>query len=306
MNNYVVYVHYRGDNDEPFYVGMGKPDRPFTSGRNEDHAIVERICGTSVEVVCEGLSKKVALEIETALIAEFSQKFLLVNRAGSEQKTKVFITGTRKIKEIEIVDGKAVYSTVFKSFFADASKLLKGRIWVENKKKNGKKVGSCIKGDRFYENGQFIELKMDIIPVGKIDEFIEGRDEWYGIDFREQIINELAGGSSTLKLYYRNNHNGFEYHFGHTVLHEVGFEVYNWKLICSTRKLASSDLKFLADNSDVLFPFRDTDRLDLTFFAREFYDDNYHSADRDQIARFIKMVSSFRECARHKRNLTVW
>lgn len=51
MNDYVVYVHYRGDNDEPFYVGMGKPDRPFTSGRNEDHAVVEKLCGTSVEIV---------------------------------------------------------------------------------------------------------------------------------------------------------------------------------------------------------------------------------------------------------------
>lgn len=306
MNDYVVYVHYRRDNDEPFYVGMGKPDRPFSSGRNKDHAVVEKLCGTSIEVVCEGLSKKAALEIEAELIAEFSKKFHLVNRAGSEQRTKVFITGVRRLTEIEIVDGKVVYSTVFKSFFADASKLLAGRIRVKDKKRDGKTIGRCITCDRFYENGQFIELKVDIVPVGKIDEFTEGRDEWYGIDFRSQILNELAGGSSTLKLFYRHNHNGFEYHFGHTELHEVGFEKHKWKLICSTRKLASSDLKFLADNSDVLFPFRDTDRLDLTFYAREFYDDNYHSADRDQIARFIKMVSSFRECERHKRNLTVW
>lgn len=295
MNDYVVYVHYRGDNDEPFYVGMGKPGRPFASGRNEDHALVEKLCGTSVEVVCEGLSKKAALEIEAELIAEFSKKFLLVNRACSEQKTKVFLTGTRRIQEIEIVDGKAVYTTVFKSFFADASKLLDGRIWVEHKKRNWKKISSCIKGDRFYENGQFIELKMDIIPIGKIDEFIECRDEWYGIDFRSQILHELAGGSTTLKLYYRNTQNGFEYHFGHAELHEVGFDVRKWKLICSTRKLARSDIEFLAYNSDVLIPFRDTDREDLTFYAREFYDDdNYDSSNREPIARFIKMVSSFR------------
>ena len=301
MNDYVVYVHYRGDNDEPFYVGMGKPDRPFTSGRNEDHSVVEKLCGTSVEVVCEGLSKKAALEIEGELIAEFSQKFHLVNRAGSEQRTKVFITGVRRLTEIEIVDGKVVYSTVFKSFFADASKLLAGRIRVENKKRDGKIIGRCIKCDRFYENGQFIELKVDIVPVDKIDEFIEGRDEWYGFDFRSQILNELAGGSPTLKLFYRRNHHGFEYHFGHTVLHEDGFgwrtsDRGNWKLICSTRKLARSDLEFLADNSDVLIPYRDTDRTDLTFYAREFYDDdNYHSDDRFQFVRFMKLVSSFKE-----------
>ena len=80
---------------------MGKPDRPFSSGRNKDHAVVEKLCGTSVEIVCEGLSKKAALEIEAELIAEFSKKFHLVNRAGSEQRTKVFIqklTFPRKVR----------------------------------------------------------------------------------------------------------------------------------------------------------------------------------------------------------------
>jgi hypothetical protein len=73
MNNYVVYAHKTTDTDELFYIGEGRPDRPFSiQNRNRYwHFKVSKHGGNfRVELLAENLSKIEAESMEKQLISE--------------------------------------------------------------------------------------------------------------------------------------------------------------------------------------------------------------------------------------------
>ena len=69
INNFVVYIYYRLDNGNPYYVGEGRPRRPFqNSKRNPWCTNITNKHGKRVEIVKSGLTKAEALELETFYI----------------------------------------------------------------------------------------------------------------------------------------------------------------------------------------------------------------------------------------------
>ena len=90
--NKVVYIHRRKTDGTPFYVGEGKPTRPFQVkakrdgfpwGRNDEWVEEFEQHGLEVEIVAEGLTKKQALRLESKLIKKYGRKLdggILVNR----------------------------------------------------------------------------------------------------------------------------------------------------------------------------------------------------------------------------------
>jgi hypothetical protein len=71
-NNLCVYLHRRKDTGEIFYVGLGKPTRPFAlSGRNLAWKKVVESYGYTIEIVAEGLTKAGAISKEIELIAKY-------------------------------------------------------------------------------------------------------------------------------------------------------------------------------------------------------------------------------------------
>lgn len=73
--NKVVYVHYRTDDEKPFYIGMGNSTRPFDwSGRNKFWNRVKKKHGIIVEIVAENLSVEAAWDLEKALIRELREQ----------------------------------------------------------------------------------------------------------------------------------------------------------------------------------------------------------------------------------------
>lgn len=84
MNNYVVYTH--SHNNKVFYVGMGKPDRPYQypEGRSESwldyyYSVNKQI---DVGIVSSGLSKEKALQKESELITYYGLQNLVNIQSG--------------------------------------------------------------------------------------------------------------------------------------------------------------------------------------------------------------------------------
>lgn len=80
-NNFVVYIHYRLDNNNPYYVGEGRPRRPYAAyGRNKFWKRITAKHGKRVEIVKTNLTKAEAQKLEAELIAKFiAEGFLLTN-----------------------------------------------------------------------------------------------------------------------------------------------------------------------------------------------------------------------------------
>jgi hypothetical protein len=69
MDDFVVYIHYTLDTNEPFYVGEGRLRRSTTnSGRNIFWQRVFKKHGKRVEVYKTGLTKKEAQILESQLV----------------------------------------------------------------------------------------------------------------------------------------------------------------------------------------------------------------------------------------------
>jgi len=69
MDDFVVYIHYTLDTNEPFYVGEGKLRRSSTnSGRNVFWQRVFKKHGKRVEIYKTGLTKKEAQILESQMV----------------------------------------------------------------------------------------------------------------------------------------------------------------------------------------------------------------------------------------------
>lgn len=69
MNNFIVYIHYRADTKEPFYVGEGRPARcKEFRRRNSYWTNVYKKHGCIVKVIKTNMSKKEATRLETKII----------------------------------------------------------------------------------------------------------------------------------------------------------------------------------------------------------------------------------------------
>jgi len=72
----LVYRHRRNDNNEIFYVGIGKKYRPYNKNRNNLWQKIVDKTDYTIEIVATGLSKEDACELEMLLISEYGRKDL--------------------------------------------------------------------------------------------------------------------------------------------------------------------------------------------------------------------------------------
>jgi hypothetical protein len=111
----LVYQHFRKDNNELFYIGIGKKYKraKSTSGRNKEWRAIANSVGFEVEILIDNISWELACEYEIILINFYGRKHLgglLVNMTeggdgskGHNRKTtfgKIIITKDNKEKRI--------------------------------------------------------------------------------------------------------------------------------------------------------------------------------------------------------------
>jgi hypothetical protein len=104
---FVVYEHYTPDTNELFYVGEGRPDRPFsTRNRNRYWKFkVKKHNGFVVKIVKDDITKEDAEKLEEFLISEYRKKnFELTNMCDGTMFGTHWLVG--KPKELHPFFGK--------------------------------------------------------------------------------------------------------------------------------------------------------------------------------------------------------
>lgn len=77
---YYIYVWYRKDNNEPFYVGKGKEERyRLLFNRNNYFMNTYRKYGGYPKILVEGLTEQEAIDLEIKTIREYRSKYTLTN-----------------------------------------------------------------------------------------------------------------------------------------------------------------------------------------------------------------------------------
>lgn len=106
-NDFVVYEHYTPDTNELFYVGEGRPDRPYsTRNRNRFWKFkVKKHQGFVVKIVSNNISKLEAEDLELFLIKEYKSNGIeLTNLCEGTMFNTHWLVG--KPKEIHPMYGK--------------------------------------------------------------------------------------------------------------------------------------------------------------------------------------------------------
>lgn len=98
MNKFCVYIHFRNDNSQPFYVGQGTTIRPFsTTRKNKDwNSVVKDAGGFFPVIVKSDLSKTEALKLETELIHLYGSRVVNIQTTSSTIKELDFDTFNSK------------------------------------------------------------------------------------------------------------------------------------------------------------------------------------------------------------------
>ena len=143
--NKVVYIHKRKDNDSIFYVGMGSKERPYNPYRRSKEWNSIASNGYYVEIIKSGLSKKLALELESELIQSIGLKNLTNKTVGGQ--------GGNHYNNIE-VDQYNSDGVLVNSFVSMKQAERKTGIHHSN-------IGDCLVGKRSYAGGFYWVKKGD-------------------------------------------------------------------------------------------------------------------------------------------------
>lgn len=109
MNNYYVYIHYRNDNLEPFYVGKGKDKRAYVKCGRSIHwnRVVDKY-GYHVVIQYNNLSEDDAFYMEKLLIESLGFKNLVNATYGGEGSSGAIFSDETKRKIGEKSKGRKV------------------------------------------------------------------------------------------------------------------------------------------------------------------------------------------------------
>lgn len=108
-NDYYVYLHRRGDNNEVFYIGKGRKYRSTTkANRNQWWLSIVTKCGFTVEYVETGLSEESAYDLEIETI-----KFYRENNHTLCNLTDGGEGGTGCSRKVPITDGAMLDMNIF-------------------------------------------------------------------------------------------------------------------------------------------------------------------------------------------------
>lgn len=102
MNDFYVYVHYRLDNNSPFYVGKGRGNRAYkTHGRSEYWRRVSNKYGFLPEIIFDNLSEEEAFQVEKDCILELRDfGYGLVNMTNGGEGTSGLVLSNETREKI--------------------------------------------------------------------------------------------------------------------------------------------------------------------------------------------------------------
>jgi hypothetical protein len=233
-NNYIVYIHIRPDNNEPFYVGEGRPQRRFNrNGRNQYwHNIVNKNNGNFIsEIVYSNLTKEQSLLKERELEVELLNKgYHLTNLAEcgtyggmvGKKHTLESIIKMKHPKHTEESKEKIRQSRLGKKdsieTFNKKSKASKGRIFSEESKS---KKSQSLKDRKITWNLKGIKKDLSkknkvIIQYDLENNFIQ---QWDSIKEASENINKekrIQIGSAITKCAKgkQNTAYGYKWNYG--------------------------------------------------------------------------------------------
>ena len=186
INNKVVYLHRRCDNNNIFYVGMGAPSRPYYKQNRSKHwnNVVNK-AGYSVDIIADGLTKSDACELEMFIISLIGLDNLTNLTDGGEGNN--YWKGKKRPEIVEILRR----ANTGKSHTQETKDKMKGRtawnkgksLTQETKDKvslNNKKAKRVIDNSTgiIYRSCTFMCKELNL-PYGTIVKRINKKDKQY-------------------------------------------------------------------------------------------------------------------------------
>jgi hypothetical protein len=183
MNNCYVYIHYRNDNNKPFYVGKGKGKRYLSKSSRNPHwkNIVNKV-GYTIRIIENFLTEKEALQREKDYIKLFGRENLTNMTDGGEggdtfsnrkhsDETKKKISESKKGKPTWNKNKSGIYS---EETLIKMSKSKKGKTFSDdiNKKKgtpNNKHNTRKISVDGIIYNSKIDFCKINNIHISTLN-----------------------------------------------------------------------------------------------------------------------------------------
>jgi hypothetical protein len=139
MNNFYVYVHYRNDTLQPFYVGKGTGKRYKSNRRNTYWKNIVNKVGYTPMIIENFLTEEESFELEKYYIQHFGRNNLCNMTDGGEGVSGVIRTKETRKKIGESHKGKKHTQESKKKI----SEINKGKKFTEEHKKNISQSNKC-------------------------------------------------------------------------------------------------------------------------------------------------------------------
>tara|TARA_R110002049_G_scaffold6040_1_gene39577 strand:- start:3412 stop:4116 length:705 start_codon:yes stop_codon:yes gene_type:complete len=199
-NNNVVYLHYKKNTNEVFYVGLGSPGRPWCNKRSEEWKSIDKDFGHDTIVVCDNLPLSEASAIEKALISSYGRKDLGLGELVNKTNGGLGTSGAIVSKETREKRGASLRGRVFTQEHRDnIGNASRGRVHTEESKK---KISIASKGKKHTEESI---TKMVKAQANRTDDGakraqrtrrLQKMDDKTYLQLIEDIKNKLEGKSS--------------------------------------------------------------------------------------------------------------
>lgn len=204
MKNYYVYIHYRNDTNNPFYIGKGCGDRAYVKRRRNKYwnNIVNKH-GYTIKIYKNNLTEKEAFKLEKELIEKYKD---LCNMTDGGEGSSGFKHSKETINQLSefrktVTGWKHKESTKNK-----ISKSHKGKIFSDKHKKN---IGIASKGRTHSEETKQRLRNKEGTTIIQYDLSMNKIKEWPTVKGAARELNINSRGIRACITYKNKTCGGF-------------------------------------------------------------------------------------------------